>query len=72
MLHETDNELSRSRRILKRLAMSTIYNKIILVIIIIVQVRYIEYISCLKKEKLVHEIIYSMLAYHLASSWVII
>ncbi len=52
MLHETDNELSRSRRILKRLAMSTIYNKIILVIIIIVQVKYIEYIPCLKKEKL--------------------
>jgi hypothetical protein len=57
MLHETDNELSRSRRILKRLAMSTIYNKIILVIIIIVQVRYIEYIPCLKKKKLVREII---------------
>jgi hypothetical protein len=57
MLHETDNELSRSRRILKRLAMSTIYNKIILVIIIIVQVRYIEYIPCLKKEKLAQEII---------------
>ena len=57
MLHETDNELSSSRRILKRLAMSTIHNKIILVIIIIVQVRCIEYIPYLKKEKLAQEII---------------
>ena len=38
MLHETDNELSQSRRVLKRLARSTIHNKIILIFIIIIQV----------------------------------
>lgn len=37
MISETDAELSRSRRILKRLSRSTIYNKVVLVIIIIIQ-----------------------------------
>ena len=38
MLHETDHDLTRSRRILKRMAVSTVYNKIILIFIIIIQV----------------------------------
>jgi hypothetical protein len=38
MLHETDDELSRSRRVLRRMATVTIHNKIILTLIIIVQV----------------------------------
>lgn len=38
MLSETDAELSRSRRILKRLSRGTIYNKVVLVIIIIIQI----------------------------------
>jgi len=39
MLHETDHELSRSRRILRRLTVATIHNKIILILIIVIQVR---------------------------------
>lgn len=38
MLQETDAEITRSRKILKRLAVSTIYNKMILIVIIIIQV----------------------------------
>ena len=38
MLSETDAELSRSRRILKRMSRGTIYNKAVLLLIIIVQV----------------------------------
>jgi len=38
MLSETDAELSRSRRILKRMSRGTIYNKVVLLLIIIVQV----------------------------------
>ena len=37
MLGETDAELTRSRRIIKRLSRSTIYNKMVLICIIIVQ-----------------------------------
>ena len=38
MLSETDAELSRSRRILKRMSRGTIYNKVALLLIIIVQI----------------------------------
>ena len=38
MLSDTDAELSRSRRILKRMSRGTIYNKMVLLFIIIVQV----------------------------------
>jgi len=38
MLSETDAELSRSRRILKRMSRGTIYNKVVLILIIIVQI----------------------------------
>jgi len=38
MLHETDVELSRSRRILKRISRGTLYNKVVLIFIIIIQV----------------------------------
>ena len=37
MLSETDAELSRSRRILKRMSRGTIYNKVVLLLIIVVQ-----------------------------------
>lgn len=37
MLHETDAELSRSRRILKRLYRGTLYNKVVLLFIIIIE-----------------------------------
>ena len=36
-LHETNAELSRGRRILVRLKVSTIYNKIVLIFIIIIE-----------------------------------
>lgn len=38
MLSETEHELSRSRRILKRMSRGTIYNKIVLIFIIIIQI----------------------------------
>ena len=37
MLGETEAELSRSRRIIKRLSRSTIYNKMVLIVIIIIE-----------------------------------
>ena len=46
MLHETDHELTRSRRVLQRIAAATVQNKVILVVIIVVQVEFMSNSYC--------------------------
>ena len=55
MLHETDHELTRSRRVLQRIAAATVQNKVILVVIIVVQVEFMSNSFCpIKPPKLIN------------------
>ena len=55
MLHETDHELTRSRRVLQRITAATVQNKVILVVIIVVQVEFMSNSFCpIKPPKLIN------------------